>query len=273
MANENSEGFSFVTPSMSLRPLILGHRGASAVAPENTLAAFSRAMSDGADGIEFDVRLARDRIPVVIHDATLKRTGLIQRVVSELTAKELQKIDVGSWFADRTRSPQSSFIAEKLPLLEQVCELFRDSDGFLYIEMKCDKDDGPVLAEAVVRLARDSGLAERVVVESFDLSAIAAVKKEDPTIRTAALFEPKFSRPISSVRRLRMIDTACDLGADEIALHHSLASARVVEKARQAGLEIVVWTVADPAWIEIARSLGIKALITNDPASLVRYRR
>ncbi|HUS12057.1 MAG TPA: glycerophosphodiester phosphodiesterase family protein [Pyrinomonadaceae bacterium] len=272
MTNENSESFASVTSSMSLRPLILGHRGASAVAPENTLAAFSRAMSDGADGIEFDVRLARDRIPVVIHDATLKRTGLIQRAVSELTAKELQQIDVGGWFARRTRSASSS-IAEKLPLLEQVCELFRENDGFLYIEMKCDKNDGPVLAEAVVRLARDSGLAERVVIESFDLPAIAAVKKIDAGIRTAALFEPKLSQPISSVRRLRMINTACDVGADEIALHHSLASARAIDKASQAGLEIVVWTVADPAWIGIARSLGIKALITNDPASLVHHRR
>lgn len=270
MTKENSEGFLFVTHSMSLRPLILGHRGASAVAPENTLAAFSRAMSDGADGIEFDVRLARDRIPVVIHDATLDRTGLIHLAVSELTAKELQEIDVGGWFAHRTRSLSSS---EKLPLLEQVCELFRETDGFLYIEMKCEKDDGAELAEAVVRLVRDSGLAERVVVESFELPAIAAVKKIDAEIRTAALFEPRLSRPISSVRRLRMIDTACDVGADEIALHHSLASARVIEKARQEGLETVVWTVADPAWIGIARSLGIKALITNDPSSLVRHRR
>jgi glycerophosphoryl diester phosphodiesterase len=254
---------------MSVRPLILGHRGASAVAPENTLAAFARAMSDGADGIEFDVRLSRDGVAVVIHDATLKRTGLIERNVSDLTASELQGLDVGSWFADRTRT---SFAGERLPSLRQVCDLFRENNGFLYIEMKCDKHEGQALAEEVVRLTHLSGLQERVVVESFDLSAITEVKQIDPTIRTAALFEPKLSRPLSSVRRRKMVDTALNVGADEIALHHSLAGARVIEKARQQGLEVVVWTVADPAWIGIARSLDIKALIANDPAMLIRDR-
>ncbi len=83
---------------MSRLPLIIGHRGASALAPENTLAAFRRAIADGADGIEFDVRLARDGVAVVIHDATLERTGLLKRRVANLTADELQAIDVGSWF-------------------------------------------------------------------------------------------------------------------------------------------------------------------------------
>jgi glycerophosphoryl diester phosphodiesterase len=255
---------------MSVSPLILGHRGASAVAPENTLAAFARAMSDGADGIEFDVRLSRDGVPVVIHDATLKRTGLMERNVCDLTAGELQEVDVGGWFADQTRT---SFAGERLPSLEQVCDLFRDNNGFLYIEMKCEEHEGQALAEEVVRLTRLAGLREHVVVESFDLSAIASIKKIDPAIRTAALFEPKLLRPLSSLRRLKMVDTALDNGADEIALHHSLASARVIEKARQQGLEVVVWTVADPAWIGIARSLNIKALIANDPVLLIRHRK
>ncbi len=79
-------------------PLILGHRGASAVAPENTLAAFSPAILDGAEGIEFDVRLSRDRVPMVIHDASLRRTAFIDRLVCDLTSEELQRIDVGSWY-------------------------------------------------------------------------------------------------------------------------------------------------------------------------------
>ncbi len=257
---------------MPSSPFILGHRGASAVAPENTLAAFSRAISDGADGIEFDVRLSRDGVPVVIHDATLKRTGLIDRPISALTAGELREIDVGSWFAEGTTSPKGSFLGEKLPMLAQVFELFSANSGLLYIEMKCDQDEGPLLATEVVRLTRESRMAERIVVESFDHVAIAAVKKIDSGIRTAALFEPKLTRPISTVRRLKMVDTALGVGADEIALHHTLAGGRLVEKARQAGLEIVVWTVDDPVWIARARSLGIKALIANDPASMLRHR-
>lgn len=261
--------FQSVANRMPSPPFILGHRGASVVAPENTLAAFSRAISDGADGIEFDVRLSRDGVPVVIHDATLKRTGLIDRLVSELTAAELREIDVGSWFAG---TKKATFRSEKLPTLTQVFELFSGNSGLLYIEMKCDKDEGPLLAAEVVRLTRKASMAERVVVESFDHAAIVAVKKMDSGIRTAALFEPKLTRPISTVRRLRMVDTALGLGADEIALHHTLAGVRAVEKARQAGLDVVVWTVDDPTWIVRAQALDIKALIANDPASMLRHR-
>ena len=257
---------------MSIPPLILGHRGASALAPENTLAAFSRAISDGADGIEFDVRLSRDGMAVVIHDASLKRTGLINRAVSDLTAAELGEVDVGSWFAERAQNPKQSFSGEKLPTLSQVFKLFTENNGWLYVEMKCNPDEGTSLAAEVVRLTRESEMVDRVVVESFDHSAIAAVKRIDSGIRTAALFEPKLTRPISTIRRLKIVDTALAVAADEVALHHTLAADRVVEKARQAGLEVVVWTVEDPIWIERARALGIKALISNNPGSMLRHR-
>ncbi len=111
---------------MSRLPLIIGHRGA--LAPENTLAAFRQAIADGADGIEFDVRLARDGVVVVIHDATLERTGALKLKVSNLTAAELQASDVGSWFGKRRRthfaSSDKDFAGETVPLLTQVFELF-----------------------------------------------------------------------------------------------------------------------------------------------------
>jgi glycerophosphoryl diester phosphodiesterase len=255
---------------MSQVPLILGHRGASAIAPENTLAAFSRAISDGADGIEFDVRLSRDGVPVVIHDANLKRTGLVDRAVAELTVRELQDISVGSWF-DKSH-PQTSFADERIPLLTDVFNLFRPNDGLLYVELKCTAAEGAALAAEVVRLTRESGMAKRVVVESFDHAAIASVKKFDIGIRTAALFEPSLSKPISLVGGSRMIETALEVGADEIALHHALARRRLVETARQRGLEVVVWTVDEAKWIARARELGVKALIANNPAAMLRHR-
>ena len=257
-------------------PLILGHRGASAVAPENTLAAFSRALAVGADGIEFDVRLSRDGVPVVIHDASLKRTGRVDRLVAELSVDELQEIDVGSWFSRPGPNASESFHSdkfrgEKLPTLAQVLELFNSNSGLLYVELKSDSPEaGVALAAEVVKLVREFRSAGRVVVESFDHAAIAAVKLIDSGIRTAALFEPKLKHPLSTMRRLKMIDAALAVGADEIALHHSLAAARVVEKASQAGLAVVVWTVDEAIWLTRARSLGIKALIANDPALLLR---
>ena len=257
-----------MTPS----PLILGHRGASAVAPENTLAAFKRAMSDGADGIEFDVRLSRDQIPVVIHDASLKRTAQLDKFVRQLTAKELGDVDVGGWFSGHSDESPSLYTGERLPNLAQVFELFSGNNGILYVEMKCEPSEGSALAAEVVRLTREYNMNERVVVESFDLKAVAAVKKADASIRTAALFEPRLAHPLASLRGLKIIELARDCGAEEIALHHSIAKAGTIRKAGAAGLATVVWTVEDPRWISKARSLGIKALIANDPARLVRHR-
>jgi len=257
---------------MSSGPLIIGHRGASAVAPENTLAAFARAMTDGADGIEFDVRLARDGVPVVIHDPTLERTGLTTGRIAELSSEELQRADVGSWFGRRLKPTSVDFAGERLPSLSQVFDFFGSTAGLLYLEMKTEVEDDIRFATAVVRAMREHSLADRVVVESFNLSLIQEVKNIDSEIRTAALFEPKKSNPLSLVPRKKLIDLAKAAGADEIALHHSLATRYIIEKARQSELRIVVWTVDNPDWVKRARSLGIAALITNNPGVMLRAR-
>jgi glycerophosphoryl diester phosphodiesterase len=250
-------------------PLIIGHRGASAVSPENTLAAFSRALNDGADGVEFDVRLSRDRVPVVIHDATLKRTGNLDRLVEELDVSELQQSDVSSWFhrAQTGIKPK----VETVPTLAQVFALFQETNALLCLEMKSEAADATPLVQSVVDEIHKAQIAKQVVVSSFDLNAVALVKEIDPTISTAALFEPKLSRPISTIRRLKMIELAVEHRANEVALHHSLCSARVVEKAAQLGLPVVVWTVDDVKWIKQAQRLGLKGLITNDPALMIRH--
>jgi glycerophosphoryl diester phosphodiesterase len=248
-------------------PLIIGHRGASAVAPENTLAAFERALDDGADGLEFDVRLARDGVPVVIHDATLRRTGLREGLIANLSSVELAQVDVGTWF--NLRYPASAvplYANERIPTLARVLELMTERNATLYVEMKCSELESSALAVEVARLVRASALVERVVVESFTLEAIAELKRHAPEIRTAALFEPKLSRPLPNARRL--IEQATGVEADEIALHRALATRRVVEVARQRGLKTVVWTVDNPAWVKRASDFGVHALITNKPAQM-----
>ena len=116
--------------------------GASAIAPENTLAAFTRAIPDGADGIEFDVRLSQDGVPVVIHDATLERTGMTDGVVAELSAEVLAETDVGSWFSQRPNSPAWISRMKNCRALQQVFDLFAESDALLYLEMKSSGWDG-----------------------------------------------------------------------------------------------------------------------------------
>ena len=200
---------------MSSLPLIIGHRGASAVAPENTLTAFAQAMADGADGIEFDVRLARDGVPVVIHDATLERTGLTIGKIADLSSEELQQVDIGSWFRRRLHS-SVDFSGERLPSLSQVFDFFSGRPGLSYLEMKSEIRDDVRLATEVVRAIREYSLGERVIVESFNLSLIQEVKIIDTYIRTAALFEPKASRPLSLLPRAKLVAWAKACGADEI---------------------------------------------------------
>lgn len=257
---------------MANQPLIIGHRGASAVAPENTLAAFNRAIQVGADGFEFDVRLAGDGVPVVIHDETLQRTALVQKRVAEVSTAELQELNVGSWFSRSRKTSTDEFAAERIPTLQQLLELFASGPALLYLEMKSDSSQRTQLAAACCRLLQGSSLRQRVIVECFDLMAIQAVKSIEPGIRTAALFQPKLSRPHSMLMGQRLVDQAKAVGADEIALHHKLASHRVVDKAKLAGLKVVVWTVDDPTWIQRAQRSGIDALITNDPARMLLQR-
>jgi glycerophosphoryl diester phosphodiesterase len=238
------------------RPLIIGHRGASAVAPENTIAAFKAAIATGADGIEFDVRLTRDGVPVVIHDETLRRTGGVRGRVSQMTLAELSNVDVGSWF-DR------QFEKERIPGLAQLFELFQSNNLILYLEMKSQASEQTRLAEACCRLIDEHLLKNRVIFECFELAALETVKHIDSTLKTAALFQP----PSSFI-----LKRAKAIGASELALHHRLATKQLVQKARLADLRVVTWTVDDPAWVSRAEATGIDALITNNPTALIAAR-
>jgi glycerophosphoryl diester phosphodiesterase len=257
-------------PISETRPLILGHRGASAVAPENTLAAFARAFDDGADGIELDVRLSRDGVPVVIHDATLQRTGLVEGDVEQLTAAQLAKIDVGSWFnrAYPARA-RGEYAEQRLPRLSQVLERCRPRPGVIYIELKSQRGTATDnLVRSVAEAITEFEFQRRTVVVSFDYDAIATTKALAATIRTGALFAP--AHPSRSAwRREKILRAAGDCGADEILLHRALVRRNLVEQARDRNFPVVVWTVDDSKWIERAQTLGVHALITNDPAKML----
>jgi glycerophosphoryl diester phosphodiesterase len=252
-------------------PLVIGHRGASALAPENTIAAFKRALLDGADGLEFDVRLAADGVPVVIHDADLRRTGRLAKRVTELTSEELGTIDVGTWFNRKhPGAAGAEYCRETVPTLQAVFEQLRGTPALLYVELKCAPSEAREMAARVAAIVEEHSLVNRVVVESFDLSAIREIKVVNSSIRTAALFEPGLSRPLLSTRRI--ISLTGENKADEIALHHSLVTPRRIRIAAEEGLHTVVWTVDRPRWFERAARLGIRAIITNNPATMVHQR-
>ncbi|HEX8458416.1 MAG TPA: glycerophosphodiester phosphodiesterase family protein [Pyrinomonadaceae bacterium] len=267
-ASTDAQGAS---PSYSNFPLVVGHRGASAVAPENTLAAFERALQDGADGIEFDVRLARDLVPVVIHDATLKRTAGLDAPVAALSSSELSAVDAGSWFnRRRPKRAAESYALETVPTLRCVFERVAPRCQVLYVELKCETGDAASLVERVVALVRAHKLERRVVVESFSLAAVAEVKRIAPDLRAAAAFERRLGAPLPPARTL--LKRALGCRADELALARSLVSRRTVEAARARGLQTIVWTVDHPSWFGRACSLGLSAVITNDPARMCAAR-
>jgi len=247
-------------------PLIIGHRGASAVAPENTIVAFKRGLSDGADGIEFDVRLSRDGVPVVIHDANLKRTGSA-RAVADITSAELSRCDVGSWF--NRAYPlfgRAEYAEQYVPTLEETLTTLKASsraNWVAYAELKIDRgQEYRELARAVANLVSNHNLEAQVVVISFNLKALALIKKYS-SIRTAAH---------GFASKHRKIAQALDCGASEILFHRLFATRRAIEAALAAQLTPVVWTVDATKWIERAQECGIHGLITNDPAKMLRQR-
>jgi glycerophosphoryl diester phosphodiesterase len=229
------------------------------------MAAFREAISVGADGIEFDVRLTRDGVPVVIHDSTLRRTGRLPHRVADLTWAEISKVDVGSWFS-------ASFANETVPSLAELFALFQSNNSMLYLEMKSDSaSDQRALADACAKAIAEHSLKDRVIVECFELPALKILKEIDPEIKTVALFEPTLTNP-SVLSDQRIMKQALDVGAAALALHHRLARESLVRKAKEAGLHVVVWTVDDPAWIARGKTRGIDALITNDPAAMLAHR-
>lgn len=261
----------------SRRPLIIGHRGASAVAPENTLAAFARAWDEGADGVELDVRLARDGVPVVIHDATLRRTGLREGIVAEMTSAELGKIDVGGWF--NQANPQfthQEYAGHLVSTLEHVFRFFNEDasrEALIYVELKTDKAErsSNELVHSVTQCINEFEFRSRVVVVSFNLNALAFIKQIDAGICTGALFEPRHTaRKLMSPHR--MITSAIDSGADEILLNRLIVTRNSVLSARELNLRPVVWTVDNSKWIRRANMLGIYAIITNNPAEMAAAR-
>lgn len=252
-------------------PLIIAHRGASAVAPENTLAAFQRAFDVGAEGIEFDVQIAKDGVPVVIHDFDLKRLGSLEKEVSDLTSVELGKLDVGSWFNQKKpKLAKDEFTKETVPTLAEFLKFSKNFKGLLYLELKCKKNDIEPLVRSVCKIIEDSPLLPRIILKSFKLKAITLAKVTLPKIYTASLFTPKVLNVIN--KKTYLLDEAENCLANEISIHYSLATKKFVKRAQKRGFPVTIWTADSPRWIKRGYKLGLNAIITNDPEKLLERR-
>ncbi|HEX9760002.1 MAG TPA: glycerophosphodiester phosphodiesterase family protein, partial [Candidatus Acidoferrales bacterium] len=208
---------------------MIAHRGASGHAPENTIAAFRRAVELGAMFIETDLHLTRDAELVAIHDTTLERTTNGTGAVKKHTLAELRELDAGAWF-----SPE--FAGEKIPTLEEIAAFAREQDVVFFLELRADAAWGA--EHALVAALRRVGEAARTAVLSYFPSALATVLKLDPTLMTGFLF----SDPIPEV-----VEKAVAIGARQIAPEAPLATPELVAEAHARDLQVLTWTVNDPA--------------------------
>ena len=164
-------------------PKIIAHRGASAIAPENTLSAFRRAREAGADGFETDVQLTKEGIPVISHNYTIDADSDGSGAISEMTLEELRRYDFGSWFSD-------SFRGERIATLQECLDVGK-TYGIVNIELKAPVDRSVPYAVPVADAIVLSGTFENVIVSSFDHSLLREVKASHPELRVGALIPPQ----------------------------------------------------------------------------------
>ena len=241
------------------RPFIIGHRGASGEAPENTIAAFDLAMEQHADGIECDVRLSKDGVPVIIHDATLRRTTSGHGRVRDRTAAELKQLDAGSWF--NRRSPERAdprYAREKIPTLAETLAWARSRPCLAYIEIKRGWLRYPGIEERVLAEIHRAAMLPLVTVISFDLPTLRRLRRMDRQIALGI----DFTRPLAAVRLARSI------GASAVLPRARFTSRLSIVRCQQAGLAVVVWDVEQVRSMRRQAAAGVDGIITGHPGNL-----
>lgn len=234
---------------------VIAHRGASHLAPENTLAAVELAWQQGADAVEVDVHLTRDRRIVAIHDPTTARTAGTHLEVAATHSAHLRKLDVG-----RHKHPR--FTGERIPFLEEVLGTIPPGRQ-LFVEIKCGPAILPPLAETIVRLDQQS----QTVLLGFDLGTMKAAKEMMPQVRVCWLCDKRVF--VSYGRSLAEQAKACHL--DGLDVHWSGVTRRFARAVKAAGLRLYIWTVDDPAQAARLRTMGADGITTNRPARLRRW--
>jgi glycerophosphoryl diester phosphodiesterase len=241
-------------------PLVLAHRGASTEAPENTLAAFDLALRQGADGIELDVRFSADGVPVVIHDARVDRTTSGSGRVRRHTAKELRRLDAGSWFNRRFPGrARAHYSRAKIPQLAEAIAWVKDRGCFaVMIEVKGERAPPGSREERVLEIIHRAGVSSEIAIISFHLPTLRRLRELDGGVRIGV----DFTRPLLALRRAALVDASIVLP------HWAFASRRFIARAHHAGLRVVPWGLETPATMRRVLGDGVDGLITGQPACL-----
>ncbi len=229
--------------------LRIAHRGAAGTRPELTEVAFERALEIGVDMIELDVQLTRDRQLVVLHDTELGRTVAGSGPVRDHTLEELRGLDAGSWF-DAAYADQG--VLSLAEVLEQTAGRTQ-----LNVEIKSPRQDWRDTAVELAQLLDERQCNQAVLVSSFSMGALAAVREVSPTARIAVLWhEPNL---VDAYRN------AEQLAAEAIHPHYHLVTERLIAAAAKRGLEVNTWTVNKVSTMRKLIDLGVDGLISDYP--------
>jgi len=248
------------------RPLVIGHRGASAYAPENTLASIDKAARLGIGWVENDVQRTKDGELVVIHDDSLQRTTDVKEVfpcrtsweVRDFTAAEIARLDAGSWFGPR-------YAGARVPTLDEYMRRVEHNHQKLLLEIK-NPELYPGIEQQTLKVLGNDGwldrqhLADRLVVQSFSADSLRIVHDLKPAVRTAFLGRPRASELPAYARFLDGVNPSFgSISRGYVFLVHSFTG------PHGKPLNVFTWTVNDAATARQATRYGVDGIITNEP--------
>lgn len=232
-----------------VKNICVAHRGYSSVAPENTMAAFLLAMEQPqVQWIELDVQMSRDGVPVVIHDFSLERTTNGEGLVRETDRSTMASLDAGSWKSKQYAGERIPTLAE---VLDRCCGKVR-----LNIELKTVGNMYPDLPEAVIREVKKRHMQNDVVLTSFEPTALIKAKEIDPGIRTGLIID---AYPADLPERLQ------EMKCSFLSIGHSHVNRSMMNDLRSRGIQVMAWTVDDPAVMQQLAAVDPEVMIcTND---------
>jgi glycerophosphoryl diester phosphodiesterase len=242
--------YSWLHREANSPPFIVAHRGASGLAPENTLAAFRRAIELASPGIECDVHLTADRKPLIIHDGRVDRTTSGTGEVASLTLADLQALDAGAWFDPK-------FTGERLPTLPDLLALAAGL-ARVFVELKVG-GGAPLVDTALAAIAASRA---EVALISFDPEEVRLVAERRPDLPLGFLVGRQH---VAQQGVATVLQRARELGAGFISPQESAVDAAFIAQAHDAGLPVSVWTVDDPDRMEAIADSGADAITTNRP--------
>lgn len=234
------------------RPLAIAHRGASAYAPENSLTAFEQAATMGADMVEVDLRFTSDNVPIIAHDASLKRVYGVDTLVSDLTLDQLRSV------IPEGRDP--------IPKLEQVAAVCVDLKLGLYLDIK---ELGREQAQRVFETLIGCGLSQYTIWASFRPDFVAELKATQPTLFTSILFGSTKIDPVLLAQSVRAdyVHPCWENAAPE---PHRLLTTDWMSRVRAAKLGVICWHEERPAEISALKMLGVDGICSDTPDVLAK---